>query len=101
MRYKVKPYNGKITVFKSKSISNVVDPFLGWKNVETGGIDLVNLSAYQNGILVSPFVKELADRLNEILEQKKLCLNLLNIRFLTYKIYFWFKVKIRVWKLSP
>jgi len=69
MNYVAKPYSGKITVFKPKSVSDIVDPYLGWKSVETGGVDLVNLSAYRNGILISPFVKEMAEELKKRLEQ--------------------------------
>lgn len=69
MKYIAKPYSGKITVFKPKSVSDIVDPYLGWKSVETGGVDLVNLSAYRNGILIRPFVVEMAFELSKRLEQ--------------------------------
>lgn len=69
MNYRVKPYDGRITLFTSKALSDKFDPYLGWKKAETGGVDLVQLSAYRNGILISPFVKELADQLSKKLQQ--------------------------------
>lgn len=64
--YKPNPYSGKITLFKPViNFKSIKGEKMGWEQMETGGVDVVTLSAYPKGILVEPYVKELAEKLKQ------------------------------------
>ena len=65
-----KPYPGKLTVFKSKvQYAEVRDPQLEWEDgLAAGGIDLIELPVYPAGMLMEPFVKDLAERLSACID---------------------------------
>lgn len=64
IEYQAKPYGGRITLFRpSMQYFHFNDPLYGWGGVETGGVEVVELSVYPNGMLVEPFVRELAAEL--------------------------------------
>jgi thioesterase domain-containing protein/acyl carrier protein len=63
-------YNGKITLFKPFiNFSYIKSDTMGWDKVIKSGLDIVNLSCYPKGILVEPFVKELAEKMNTCIDK--------------------------------
>ncbi len=64
--YKPNPYSGRITLFKPViNFKSIKGELMGWEKIEAGGVDAVSLSAYPKGILVEPYVKELAEKLKQ------------------------------------
>jgi hypothetical protein len=49
------------------NFKSIKGEMMGWEKVKTGGIDVVTLSAFPKGILVEPYVKELAATLKQYL----------------------------------
>ncbi len=47
------------------------DPFIGWESGLTGKIDLQPLPVYPAGMLIEPFVQELAEKLSICLEKAR------------------------------
>lgn len=55
------PYRGVVTLFKPRGSERYASSDAwGWDKVDTKGVDIVNLKAFQNGILIEPFVDEMA-----------------------------------------
>ncbi len=72
MQYRPGPYMGRIYLFvPCKGFKGFDAPGLGWENVETGGINVIKLTAYPNGMLVEPYVREMAEKLKECIEEAK------------------------------
>jgi thioesterase domain-containing protein len=64
--YTAKPYGANLDIFKPKSAYiGQKDPLLGWGNSLCNNITMHQLSVYPAGMLVEPFVKELAEKLNQ------------------------------------
>lgn len=71
-KYIALPYNGKITLFRpKKNYAGYEDPLMGWGNDLTKGVDLQNLSAYPAGMLIEPFVAELAEKIKACLDRAR------------------------------
>lgn len=63
-KYIPSPYSGRITIFKAKrAYAGYGDKQLGWGNGLAAGVDVEQLSVYPAGMLIEPFVAELAHRL--------------------------------------
>jgi thioesterase domain-containing protein len=69
-QYLAPSYPGKIVLFQPRSMyAGYDDPMFGWGNGLTAGVECHKLSAYPAGILVEPYVAELAEKLQECLQQ--------------------------------
>lgn len=67
--YQPAPYSGQVTLFCPRtSYAGYNDPLYGWGNGLTAGVDVQQLSSYPAGMLVEPFVAELAEKLKACLE---------------------------------
>ncbi len=77
--YKPQPYSSRLTLFKPRKFFSGADDYhFGWKEIATGGIDVVELPVNPRGMLVEPYVKELAEKLNFCIIKSKengKCLN--------------------------
>ena len=68
--YIAKPYPKKITLFKPRrNYSFVRDAQFGWGQVGLGGIDIIELPADPGGIFVEPYVRTLAEKLKQEIDQ--------------------------------
>lgn len=67
--YTLRPYAGKVTLFRAseKSLRGVEDPWYGWKDLATGGLDMHEIEGTHVGILAEPGVAQLADDLRQCL----------------------------------
>jgi hypothetical protein len=64
--YQPNAYAGQLTVFKPKiNYDFFPDPMMGWGEIVTGGLDLVELPVNPHAMLVEPFVRHLADELRK------------------------------------
>ncbi|MEI6126693.1 MAG: alpha/beta fold hydrolase, partial [Pseudomonadota bacterium] len=64
MSYLPTPYPGTVTLFRPcRAYSGYSDPLYGWGNGLTEAVDVQQLSSYPAGMLVEPFVAELAEKL--------------------------------------
>ncbi len=62
-------YSGKATVFKPcKAYRGYEDPSLGWGNGLVHDIEVIELPVFPAGMLIEPFVQELAQRLRRCLD---------------------------------
>ena len=71
MRYKPKPYPGKVTLFRSPG-----HPFLcsfdsryGWGNLAMDGVDVHVVSGHHESILEEPYVKEVGAEMSRVLRR--------------------------------
>ena len=63
-------YSGRIDIFHTRRLNQAdSDIRQGWANIATEGIEYHEIPAYFRGILVEPFVKELACQLESCLDQ--------------------------------
>ena len=68
--YRPKPYAGRVTVFKPKvNYDFYPDVQMGWGDLVTGELDVVELPVNPHAMLVEPYVRLLADGLKEALEK--------------------------------
>ena len=69
MEYEPKVYPGQITIFQTRKLNDAdYDSRLGWEGLAEAGIEFHEIPAYFRGILVEPFVKNLAEQLETCLE---------------------------------
>ena len=55
---------GRVTQFKPrKNYDFMSDPWLGWKGIIEGGLELVELQVNPHAMLIEPFVRDLADEM--------------------------------------
>ena len=67
--YQPAPYPGRVTLFCPRTnYAGYNDPLYGWGNRLTAGVDVQQLSSYPAGMLVEPFVAELAEKMKACLE---------------------------------
>jgi thioesterase domain-containing protein len=68
--YDVRPYDGRVTLFrvKEKSIGSLNDPYAIWWRVAAGGVDLREISGDHLSLLKEPQVRFLAEQLTRALE---------------------------------
>lgn len=68
--YVPQPYPGRLTVFKPcKAYLGYEDPSLGWGNGLVDDIDVIELPVFPAGMLLEPFVQELAHHLRRKLDE--------------------------------
>jgi aspartate racemase len=69
--YDVKPYSGRVTLFrvKEKSVGSLHDPYAIWWRVAAGGVDLREISGDHLSLLKEPQVRLFAAELGDCLEQ--------------------------------
>jgi thioesterase domain-containing protein len=68
--YVALPYDGTITLFCPKgNYAGYEDPLMGWGDGLTRGVDVHRLSVYPAGMLIDPFVGELAEIMRNCLEE--------------------------------
>ena len=71
-QYIASSYPGKIVLFQPRlTYAGYDDPMFGWGNGLTAGVECYKLSAYPAGILVEPYVAELAEKLQECIEKEQ------------------------------
>jgi thioesterase domain-containing protein len=79
--YKVKPYDGRITLFALAERGGMtdslfdpalgyIDPHLGWDPVAAGGVDFYELEGEHVSILREPYAQTLGTRLRNLLERE-------------------------------
>ena len=67
--YTPQHYPGNLTVFKPcKAYLGYEDPTLGWGNGLAKNVEVVELPVFPAGMLLEPFVQELAGHLRRILD---------------------------------
>jgi len=67
--YKPSPYPGRVALFRPcRAYAGYDDPLYGWGNGLTAGVAVFQLSSYPAGMLLEPFVEELAEKLKVCLE---------------------------------
>jgi len=70
--YVPSPYPGTVTVFKPRrAYLGYEDPLLGWGNGLAAEVEVQDLHCYPAGMLVEPFVAELAAKLSESLKRAR------------------------------
>ena len=63
-KYVPKTYSGRMTLFKpAKQYARYDKPELDWDKLVTGGLDIYELPVYPAGMIVEPFVRILAEKL--------------------------------------
>jgi len=68
--YRPKPFSGRVCDFRPKhQYSIYLEPNVNWDGVITGELDVVLLPVYPAGMLLEPFVKDLADALKAAIER--------------------------------
>lgn len=68
--YKPRVYPGKVTVFRfQENFSFLADAQLGWGDVASGGVETVELPVCPGGMFVEPYVRTVAEKLQECLER--------------------------------
>jgi len=71
--YKPKPYQGKLTVFRStkRPADAVDDEYLGWGELARGGVEVNHIPSTHFDILHEPAVKILAEKLRPYLDRQQ------------------------------
>lgn len=68
--YRPEPYAGRVTVFKPRVNYNFYpDPQMGWGDLVTGELDIIELPVNPHAMLVEPYVQMLSSQLREKLEK--------------------------------
>lgn len=64
-QYELKPYAGKITLFRAleKSLRTADDPYAAWNHLALGGVEFKDIPGDHFGVLVEPRVSVFAERL--------------------------------------
>lgn len=67
--YRPQPYAGRAALFRVQTLPllRASDPFMGWKKVIQGGLDVYRISGQHDTILKPPYVMELAAELQDCL----------------------------------
>jgi hypothetical protein len=70
-RYILKPYDGRITLFRASELSlrNSEELYSAWTNLALGGLDLQEITGDHGGVLVSPQVDVLAAKLKASIDK--------------------------------
>ncbi len=66
LRYEVKPYPGRVTLFRARHGSPRIhsDPRGGWGDVALGGVDVIEVPGTHNGMLEQPHVTTLGEAIS-------------------------------------
>ena len=68
--YVPRVYPGKMTICKpQRNYAFLRDPFLGWREVAAGGLDVIELPVDPGGIFIEPYVQTLAQNLKNHIDQ--------------------------------
>lgn len=68
--YVPKPYPEEITIFKPiRHYTHLRDPQMGWGEVASGGLNIIELPVNPGGIFIDPYVQTLAEKLRELLDE--------------------------------
>ncbi|MCA9128639.1 MAG: hypothetical protein KDB22_16245, partial [Planctomycetales bacterium] len=66
--YAAQPYTGRLTVFKPRqAYAGYQDPYMGWKEL-VSDLNMIQLPVYPAGMLLEPFVAELAQHMTRELD---------------------------------
>jgi aspartate racemase len=69
-KYVPKTYSGRMTLFEpAKQYARYDKPELSWEKLVTGGLDIYELPVYPAGMIVEPFVRILAEKLQECIDK--------------------------------
>lgn len=69
IHYQPGSFNGSVTLFKPKGADKyALSASWGWDTVDVGKLNVVQLNGYLNGILVEPFVQELAQEMRKYID---------------------------------
>lgn len=68
-KYQPQKYVGELTLFRASEQPSgcIPDPYLGWGDLVSGEIRIVDIFASHNSLLKEPFVQDLADRLKALI----------------------------------
>jgi len=70
VNYRPKPYFGRISDFRpKKQYSAYLEPEVNWDGIAVGCVDVTHLTVYPAGMLLEPFVKDLAAGLRTAIER--------------------------------
>ena len=70
--YKPKAYPGRIVQFSPrKEYKQYIGPELGWDKLSGEGLEIIRLPVFPAGMLVEPFVRVLAEKLTDRLEEAR------------------------------
>jgi hypothetical protein len=71
MRYKPKPYAGRVTLFRSPGHPFLCsfDPRYGWGELAMDGVDMHVVSGHHESILEEPYVKEVGAEMSRVLRR--------------------------------
>ena len=68
--YRPEPYAGRVTLFKPRVNYNFYpDPQMGWGDLVTGELDIIELPVNPHAMLVEPYVQMLSSQLKEKMEK--------------------------------
>jgi aspartate racemase len=68
--YVPRVYPGKMTICRpQRNYAFLRDPFLGWREVAAGGLEVIELPVDPGGIFIEPYVKTLAEKLTQQIDQ--------------------------------
>jgi len=69
-QYALKPYNGKVTLFRAteKSLRTVENPYAAWHDLALGGLEFQDITGDHFGVLVEPQVSVFAERLQACID---------------------------------
>jgi hypothetical protein len=70
-RYILKPYDGRITLFRASELSlrSFEELYSAWTSLALGGLDLQEITGDHGGVLASPQVDVLAAKLKASIDQ--------------------------------
>ncbi|HEY3319844.1 MAG TPA: AMP-binding protein [Planctomycetota bacterium] len=70
-RYAVRPYRGRVTLFRASHYSQEFrpDPHLGWDGIALDGLEVFEVPGYHSSIFIAPRVCVLADHLRDCIEK--------------------------------
>jgi thioesterase domain-containing protein len=71
MRYRPKPYSGKVTLFRARRQAPGTnnDPTLGWGAIARGGVEIIPMPGYHAAMISEPRVSVLVPELRALFER--------------------------------
>ena len=67
LKYVPRPYDGKVTLFRSSERTGFTDPALGWGELAEGGVEIRVVAGKHEELVMRPHVRSLADELTAAL----------------------------------
>jgi hypothetical protein len=65
----VRPFSGRITLFRSLESSQGADPTLGWERFAAAGLEIHSLQAPHREMVREPYVEQLAGILTQCIQR--------------------------------